>query len=58
MFRYEATVEAHTLNGYYVSYNEWGNKEEVMLLFFSFVLKIKLMLRLPFHTQFRLIQIM
>ncbi|KAH0939646.1 hypothetical protein HID58_007107 [Brassica napus] len=26
---YEATVEAHTLNGYYVSYNEWGNKEEV-----------------------------
>ncbi|CAF1919894.1 BnaC02g34700D [Brassica napus] len=26
---YEATVEAHTLNGFYVSYNEWGNKEEV-----------------------------
>ncbi|KAG2261614.1 hypothetical protein Bca4012_013674 [Brassica carinata] len=26
---YDATVEAHTLNGYYVSYNEWGNKEEV-----------------------------
>ncbi|XP_024007182.1 survival of motor neuron-related-splicing factor 30 isoform X2 [Eutrema salsugineum] len=26
---YDATVEAHTLNGYYVSYDEWGNKEEV-----------------------------
>ncbi|KFK33448.1 hypothetical protein AALP_AA5G015300 [Arabis alpina] len=26
---YDATVEAHTLNGYFVSYNEWGNREEV-----------------------------
>ncbi|CAN8266745.1 unnamed protein product [Cochlearia groenlandica] len=26
---YDATVEAHTMNGYYVSYDEWGNKEEV-----------------------------
>ncbi|KAF8117541.1 hypothetical protein N665_0009s0064 [Sinapis alba] len=26
---YDATIEAHTLNGYFVSYNEWGNKEEV-----------------------------
>nr|VDC68701.1 unnamed protein product [Brassica rapa] len=26
---YDATIEAHTINGYYVSYNEWGNKEEV-----------------------------
>ncbi|KAL1225643.1 hypothetical protein V5N11_004981 [Cardamine amara subsp. amara] len=26
---YDATVEAHTVNGYYVSYDEWGNKEEV-----------------------------
>lgn len=33
MFRYDATIEAHTINGYYVSYNEWGNKEEVMHLF-------------------------
>lgn len=32
MFRYDATVEAHTVNGYYVSYDEWGNKEEVMLI--------------------------
>ncbi|KAF3439312.1 hypothetical protein FNV43_RR17589 [Rhamnella rubrinervis] len=26
---YDATIEAHTPNGYYVTYNEWGNKEEV-----------------------------
>ncbi|KAF8404013.1 hypothetical protein HHK36_008889 [Tetracentron sinense] len=26
---YDATIEALTPNGYYVSYNEWGNKEEV-----------------------------
>lgn len=26
---YDATVEAHTVNGYFVSYDEWGNKEEV-----------------------------
>ncbi|XP_010554328.1 PREDICTED: survival of motor neuron-related-splicing factor 30 [Tarenaya hassleriana] len=26
---YDATIEAHTLNGYYVTYDEWGNKEEV-----------------------------
>lgn len=26
---YDATIEAHTANGYYVFYNEWGNKEEV-----------------------------
>lgn len=26
---YEATVEAITPNGYYVSYDKWGNKEEV-----------------------------
>ncbi|KAL8172288.1 hypothetical protein V2J09_024092 [Rumex salicifolius] len=26
---YDATVEAHTPNGYYVTYIEWGNKEEV-----------------------------
>ncbi|XP_074275074.1 uncharacterized protein LOC141599076 [Silene latifolia] len=26
---YDATVEALTPNGYYVSFNEWGNKEEV-----------------------------
>ncbi|KAI4296142.1 hypothetical protein L6164_036125 [Bauhinia variegata] len=26
---YKATIEAHTPNGYYVSYDEWGNKEEV-----------------------------
>ncbi|KAL3538473.1 hypothetical protein ACH5RR_001839 [Cinchona calisaya] len=26
---YEATIEAHTSNGYYVCYNGWGNKEEV-----------------------------
>ncbi|KAL8541875.1 hypothetical protein ACS0TY_002936 [Phlomoides rotata] len=26
---YDAIIEAHTPNGYYVSYNEWGNKEEV-----------------------------
>ncbi|KAL3515771.1 hypothetical protein ACH5RR_022673 [Cinchona calisaya] len=26
---YEATIEAHTPNGYYVSYDGWGNKEEV-----------------------------
>ncbi|XP_020245548.1 survival of motor neuron-related-splicing factor 30-like isoform X2 [Asparagus officinalis] len=26
---YDATIEAITPNGYYVRYNEWGNKEEV-----------------------------
>ncbi|KAG5011365.1 hypothetical protein AAZX31_07G253200 [Glycine max] len=26
---YDATVEAYTPNGYYVSYDNWGNKEEV-----------------------------
>uniref|UniRef100_A0A5B6YTP7 Survival of motor neuron-related-splicing factor 30 n=1 Tax=Davidia involucrata TaxID=16924 RepID=A0A5B6YTP7_DAVIN len=26
---YDATIEAHTLNGYLVCYDEWGNKEEV-----------------------------
>ncbi|CAI0378442.1 unnamed protein product [Linum tenue] len=26
---YDATVEAITPNGYYVAYDEWGNKEEV-----------------------------
>ncbi|CAI9101499.1 OLC1v1038837C2 [Oldenlandia corymbosa var. corymbosa] len=26
---YDATVEAHTPNGYYVTYDGWGNKEEV-----------------------------
>ncbi|KAL5703977.1 hypothetical protein ACHQM5_022462 [Ranunculus cassubicifolius] len=26
---YEATIESHTPNGYFVTYNEWGNKEEV-----------------------------
>lgn len=26
---YDAIIEAHTPIGYYVSYNEWGNKEEV-----------------------------
>ncbi|XP_077231556.1 nucleic acid binding/RNA binding protein isoform X2 [Tasmannia lanceolata] len=26
---YDATIEAFTPNGYYVSYDEWGNKEEV-----------------------------
>lgn len=31
MFRYDATIEALTPNGYYVSYDEWGNKEEVYL---------------------------
>jgi len=40
MFRYDATIEAHTVNGYFVAYDEWGNKEEVMLLFqFYFVFK-------------------
>lgn len=29
MYRYDATVEAHTPNGYYVSYDSWGNREEV-----------------------------
>lgn len=26
---YDATVDAHTPNGYYVSYDGWGNREEV-----------------------------
>ncbi|XP_048231785.1 survival of motor neuron-related-splicing factor 30 isoform X1 [Ricinus communis] len=26
---YDATIEGHTPNGYFVSYDEWGNKEEV-----------------------------
>ncbi|KAK7263771.1 hypothetical protein RJT34_31368 [Clitoria ternatea] len=26
---YDATIEAYTPNGYYVSYDSWGNKEEV-----------------------------
>ncbi|XP_055816418.1 uncharacterized protein LOC129885949 [Solanum dulcamara] len=26
---YDATIHAHTPNGYYVYYDEWGNKEEV-----------------------------
>jgi hypothetical protein len=29
MSRYDATVEAYTPNGYYVSYDSWGNREEV-----------------------------
>lgn len=29
MFRYDATIEALTPNGYLVSYEGWGNKEEV-----------------------------
>ena len=29
LHRYDATVQALTENGYYVSYDEWGNKEEV-----------------------------
>ncbi|KAL5182271.1 Survival of motor neuron-related-splicing factor 30 [Glycine soja] len=29
---YDATIEAYTPNGYYVSYDNWGNKEEVRLL--------------------------
>lgn len=58
MFRYDATVEAHTLNGYYVSYDEWGNKEEVMLLFpFVRLYKIKPNVEVAL-LQFRLIQIM
>lgn len=28
---YNATIHAHTPNGYYVCYDEWGNKEEVDL---------------------------
>lgn len=31
MFRYDATITAHTPNGYYVAYDEWGNAEEVCL---------------------------
>lgn len=30
--RYDATIEAYTPNGYYVSYDNWGNKEEVRLV--------------------------
>ncbi|KAF5205234.1 nucleic acid binding/RNA binding protein [Thalictrum thalictroides] len=26
---YDATIESHTPNGYYVTYNGWGNREEV-----------------------------
>lgn len=26
---YDATIESHTPNGYYVTYNGWGNKEEI-----------------------------
>ncbi|PIA47038.1 hypothetical protein AQUCO_01400030v1 [Aquilegia coerulea] len=33
---YDATIESHTPNGYYVTYNEWGNREEV----YSFLLKL------------------
>ena len=29
IFRYDATIEAITPNGYYVCFNGWGNKEEV-----------------------------
>ncbi|KAL5715507.1 hypothetical protein ACHQM5_017317 [Ranunculus cassubicifolius] len=31
---YEATIESHTPNGYFVTYNEWGNKEEVKFCIF------------------------
>ena len=27
--RYKAIIEAVTLGGYFVVYNEWGNREEV-----------------------------
>ncbi|WVY89075.1 hypothetical protein V8G54_037993 (chloroplast) [Vigna mungo] len=30
--RYNATIEAYTPNGYYVSYDNWGNKEEVRIV--------------------------
>ncbi|WVZ26945.1 hypothetical protein V8G54_000120 (mitochondrion) [Vigna mungo] len=29
---YDATIEAYTPNGYYVSYDNWGNKEEVRIV--------------------------
>ncbi|XP_042391152.1 uncharacterized protein LOC121982243 isoform X1 [Zingiber officinale] len=29
MFRYDATIESITPNGYFVSYEVWGNTEEV-----------------------------
>jgi len=32
MFRYDATIEAYSPNGYFVSYDGWGNKEEVWFL--------------------------
>ena len=32
MFRYDATIDSHTPNGYYVTYDGWGNKEEVIYL--------------------------
>lgn len=37
MFRYDATIEALTPNGYFVSYDEWGNKEEVRLTWLNYV---------------------
>lgn len=36
MFRYEAVIEEHTPNGYYVYYDGWGNKEEVLSLYFTY----------------------
>jgi survival-of-motor-neuron-related-splicing factor 30 len=32
MYRYDATIDSLTPNGYYVTYDGWGNKEEVWLL--------------------------
>lgn len=34
MFRYDATVEEYTPNGYYVRYDGWGNREEVKFVAF------------------------
>lgn len=40
LFRYDATIEAHTPIGYFVSYDNWGNNEEVhIVLIFFFLIK-------------------
>lgn len=41
MSRYDATIEAITPNGYYVTYDSWGNKEEVIVSLFWFGYLIK-----------------
>lgn len=51
-FRYDATIHAHTPNGYYVCYEDWGNKEEVLPSFYALMEVFWLALKLCFSFSF------